>query len=217
MHAPMGVFPVTPDQDRTWLMNLIDQYHRDQATIPNATALWGNDSLHRTNVIMLQPMPLDVIQDMQLMTGSAGIQTGTDHQDLPQEFRAIMNASQRATLCSMMTLLGSALTPEGNRCFGEQPTPNNRWYSSPECQSYKERHTELTTPMSEGICCLGEQRSLNNRRYSAPECQRSPELDRSKATYEIQELDVADSDIHDMWRSSKVEKTDESGIPQGHV
>jgi hypothetical protein len=79
------------------------------------------------------------------MTGSAGIQTGIDHQDVPQEFRAIMNASRRATICSMMTLPGSALTPEGNRYFGKQPTPNNRWYSSPEC---KERHTELTTPMS---------------------------------------------------------------------
>ena len=212
MHAPMGIFPVAHDQDtmnsldssRTWLMDLIDQYHRDQpATIPDATTLWDADSLF--------------IQDMQLMTGCAGIQTGTDHQDVPQEFRAIMNASRRATICSMMTLPGSALTPEGICCFGEQPTPNNRWYSSPECPSFQDRHTELTTSMSEGIRCLGEQPSPNNRRYSAPECQSSPEPYRSKATYEIQELDVADSDIHDMWRSSKVEKTDESGIPQGHV
>ena len=69
MHAPMGIFPVAHDQDtmnrrgssRTWLMNMIYQYHRDQAaTIPNATALWGNDSLHCTNINMLQPMPLDV-------------------------------------------------------------------------------------------------------------------------------------------------------------
>jgi hypothetical protein len=220
MHAPMGIFPVAHDQDtmkshdssRTCLKDRIDQYHRDHlATIPNATTLWGKYSLHRTNINMLQPMPLDVIQDIQLMTGSAGIQTGTDHQDLdiPQEFRAIMNASRRATICSMMTLPGRAL-------IGEQPTPNSRWYSSPECQSFKERHTQLTTPMSEDIRCLGEQRSPN-RRYSAPECQCSPELVRSKATYEIQELDVADSDIHGMWRSSKFEETDESGIPQAHA
>ena len=185
-------------------MNMIDQYHHDQAAkIPNTTTLWGNDSLHLTNINMLQPMPLDIIQDMQLMTGSGGIQSGRDHQDVQQDFRAIMDASRRATIPSMMTLLGSALTPEGNCCFGEQPTPNNRWYSLPECQSFKERHTQLNTPMSEGICCLGEQQSPNNRRYSSPECQRSPELDRSKVTYEIQELDVTDSDIHCMWRSSK--------------
>jgi hypothetical protein len=216
MHAPMGIFPVAHGEDtmncldsssgqdtmnsldssRTWLMDMIDQYHRDQlATIPDATTLWGGGSL--------------VIQDIQLMTVSAGIQTGTDHQDVPQEFRAIMNASRRATICSMMTLPGSALTPEGICCFGEQPTPNNRWYSSPECPSFQDRHTELTTSMSEGIRCLGEQPSPNNRRYSAPECQSSPEPYRSKATYEIQELDVADSDIHGMWRSSKVQETDE--------
>ena len=232
---------------------------------------------------MLQPMPSDVFQNIPLMTGSAGVQIRTDHQDVPQEFRAIMNASRRAAISSMMTLQGSALMPEGKccfgeqpsldsrwysapdcqsfkathtklttpvtegiRCLGEQPSPNNRWYSAipPQCQSFKETHTELTTPMTEdgeqpspdsrwysapdwqsfkethtelttpvteGIRCLGEQPSPNNRWYSAipPECQSSYELDRSRATYEIQELDIADSNILGMWRSSKVQETDE--------
>ena len=210
MHAPVGIFPVAHDQDtmnsrdfsRTWLMDLYHQCHHSHAsTTPNATTIWGND--------MLQPMPLDVFQNIQLMTGSAGVQIGTDHQDAPQEFRAIMNASRRAAISSMMTLPGSVLMPEGIRCIGEQTTSNNRWYSAPECQSFKETHTELTTPMTEGIRCLGEQPSPNNRRYSAPECQSSSELDRSYAMYKIQELDVADSNILGMWRSSKVQETDE--------
>jgi hypothetical protein len=263
---------------------LYHQYHHSQAsTTPNATTIWGNDSLNRTNINMLQPMPLDVFQNIQLMTGSAGAQIGTDHQDVPQEFRAIMNASRRAAISSMMTLQGSALMPEGNRCFGEQPSPdsrlysapdcqsfkethtklttpmtegnrcfgeqpspdsrwysapecqsfkethtelttpvtegirclgeqprpNNRWYSAPDCQSFKETHTELTTPVTEGIRCLGEQPWPNNMWYSAPEYQSSYELDRSRATYDIQELDVADSNILGMWRSSKVQETDE--------
>ncbi|MBV5279717.1 MAG: hypothetical protein J0651_00085, partial [Actinobacteria bacterium] len=70
-------------------------------------------------------------------------------------------------------------------------------------------HTELTTPVTEGIRCLGEQPRPNNMWYSAPEYQSSYELDRSRATYEIQELDVADSNILGMWRSSKVQETDE--------
>jgi hypothetical protein len=256
MHAPVGIFPVAHDQDtmnsldisRTWLMDMLyHQYHHSQAsTTPNATTIWGNDSLNCTNINMLQPMPLDVFQNIQLMTGSAGAQIGTDHQDVPQEFRAIMNASRRAAISSMMTLQGSALMPEGNRCFGEQPSPdsrlysapdcqsfkethtelttpvtegirclgeqprpNNRWYSAPDCQSFKETHTELTTPVTEGIRCLGEQPWPNNMWYSAPEYQSSYELDRSRATYDIQELDVADSNILGMWRSSKVQETDE--------
>ena len=256
MHAPAGIFPVAHDQDtmnsrdisRTWLMDMLyHQYHHSQAsTTPNATTIWGNDSLNRTNINMLQPMPLDVFQNIQLMTGSAGVQIGTDHQDVPQEFRAIMNASRRAAISSMMTLPGSALMPEGNRCFGEQPSLDSRWYSAPDCQSFKETHTKLTTPMTEGNRCFGEQPSPDSRLYSAPDCQSfkethtelttpvtegirclgeqpwpnnmwysapeyqsSYELDRSRATYEIQELDVADSNILGMWRSSKVQETDE--------
>ncbi len=151
-------------------MDMYHQYQHSQAsTTPNAITIWGNDndSLNRTTINMLQPMPLDV-QYIQRTAGSAGIQTGTDHQDFRQEFRAIMNASRRAAISSMMALPGSALTPEGIRYFGEQPTPNNRWYSSPEYQSFKERHTELTTPMSEGFRCLGEQPGPNNSWYSAP-------------------------------------------------
>jgi hypothetical protein len=191
-------------------MDMYHQYHHSQAsTTLNATTVWGNDGLNRTNINMLQPMPLDVIQDKQLMSGIAASQAGKDHQDDRQKFRAIMNASRRAAISSMMTLPGSAQTREGIRCFGEQPYPNNRWYSAPEYQSFKESHTELTTPMTEGIRCLGEQPSPKNRRYSAPECQSSPELDISKAIYKIQELDIADSNILGMWRSSKVQETDE--------
>ena len=80
-------------------------------------------------------MPSDVIQDMQLMAGSARIQTGTYHQEVTQEFRAFMNASRRATISSMMTLPGRALM-----------NPLLRRYSAPECRSFKERHTELTPP-----------------------------------------------------------------------
>ena len=185
-------------------MDIYHQYHHSHAsTTPNATFILGNDSLNCTNRNTLQPMPLDVFQNIQLMTGSAGVQIGTDHQDVPQEFRAIMNASRRAAISSMMSLPGSALMPEGNRCFGEQPSLDSIWYSAPDCQSFKETHTELTTPVTEGIRCLGEQPSPNNRRYSAPECQSPPELDRSRATYEIQKLDVADSNIFSMWRSMR--------------
>ena len=146
MHAPAGIFPVAHDQDtmnsrdisRTWLMDMYHQYHHSQAsTTPNTTAIWVNESLNHTNINMLQPMPSDVFQNIPLMTGSAGVQIGTDHQDVPQEFRAIMNASQRAAISSMMTLPGSALMPEGNRCFGEQPSLDSRWYSAPDCQSVR--------------------------------------------------------------------------------
>jgi hypothetical protein len=172
MHAPVGIFPVAHDQDtmnsrdfsRTWLMDLYHQCHHSHAsTTPNATTIWGND--------MLQPMPLYVFQNIHRMTGSAGVQIGTDHQEVPQEFSAIMNASRRAAISSMMTLPGSALMPEGIRCIGEQTTSNIRWCSAPEYQSFKETHTELTTPMTEGIRCIGEQPTSNNGWYAAPECQ----------------------------------------------
>ena len=160
-------------------MNMYHQYHHSQAsTTLNATIVRGNDGLNRTKINMLHPMPSDVIQDKQLMTGSAGSQAGADHQDARRKFRAIMNASRRAAISSMMTLPDSAPTREGIRCLGEQPSPNNRWYSAPECQS-------------------------------------PPELHRSRATYEIQELDIADSNILGMWQSSKVQETDEIWDPVG--
>jgi hypothetical protein len=49
----------------------------------------------------------------------------------------------------------------------------------------------------------------NFRRYSAPECQNPSKLDKSRAIYDVQELDVADSNILDMWGSSKVHEIDE--------
>jgi hypothetical protein len=97
---------------------------------------------------------------------------GTDHQDLCHEFHAIMNASQRASISNMMTSQHRASMPHGIRCFEQQPNPNFR-------------------------------------RYSAPECQNPSELDSSRAIYDVQELDVADSNILDMWRSNKVQEMDE--------
>jgi hypothetical protein len=187
MHAPMGIFPVAYGQDttmsrdgrRTWLMELIDQYHRDQAaTITNATTSWGNYSLNRTAINMLRPMPTGVIQEtiqaasMPIMTGIAVGQTGTDHQDAQQKFRAVRNASRRASISNMMTLPGRAPMPDGIRCFGQQPSPNKK-------------------------------------RHSAPECPNPFELERSRAIYDIQELDVTNSSILGMWWSSKVQETDE--------
>ena len=136
------------DSNMTWLTDMSHQYqHNQMATIPIATTTWGNDSLNCTTIYMLQPMPSDVIQDMQLMTGSTRSQTGTYNQEAQQKYRAIMNASRRASITNMMTLLpGRARMPEGIHCFGEQPSPNNRRYSAPECQSFKKRHAELTTP-----------------------------------------------------------------------
>ena len=133
------------DSNRTRLTDMSHQYQHNQiATIPIATTIWSNESLNCTTINMLQPMPSDVIQDMQLMTGSTRSQTGTYHQEAQQKYRAVMNASRRASIANMMTLLpGRARMPEGIRCFGEQPSPNNR---APECQSFKERHAELTTP-----------------------------------------------------------------------
>ena len=181
MHAPMGIFPFDHDKDamnsrdssRTWLMDMFHQYQHNQvATIPNATTVWGNDSLNCTTINMLQPMPSDVIREMQIMAGSARSQTGTYHQEVRQEFRAIMNASRRASISNMMTLPGRAPVPHGIRSFGEQPRPISR-------------------------------------RYSSPEHQHPSEQERSMATYDIQELDVDDSNILDMWRSSKVQETHE--------
>ena len=161
------------DRSRTWLKDMIHQYqHNQAATIPNTTALWVNDGLNRTTFNMLQPMPSGVTQEtirtesMQTMTGSPVSQTGTDHQYVQQEkFRAIINASQRASISNIVTLPVRAPMPEGIRCFGERP-------------------------------------SLNNSRYSATERQNHSDLDRSTATYDIQELNVDDSDILAMWHST---------------
>jgi hypothetical protein len=128
MHAPMGIFPFARDQDtmdsrdssRTWLMDMFRQYQRNKAaTITNATASWGNDSLNRTTFNMHQPMPSGVIQEtirtalMQTTTGSPVSLTGTDHQDVQQEeFRVIMNASGRASISNTMTQLDRAPMPE---------------------------------------------------------------------------------------------------------
>ena len=187
MHASTGIFPAAHGQNninirdgsRTWVMDLIDQYHRHQAaSIPNATTMWGNDSLNHTTINMPQPMPSGVIQEtirtasMPIMTGNAVSQMGTDHQDLRHEFRAIMNASKRASISNMMTSQRRAPMPHGIRGFEQQPNPNFR-------------------------------------RHSAPECQNPSELDSSRAIYDFQELDVADSNILDMWRSSKVQEIDE--------
>jgi hypothetical protein len=43
---------------------------------------------------------------MSIMTGIAVSQTGTDHQDVQHEFRAIMNASRRASISNMTTFTG---------------------------------------------------------------------------------------------------------------
>ena len=97
------------------------------------------------------------------MTGIAVSQTGTDHQDVQHEFRAIMNASRRASISNMTTLPGRAPMPRGFRCFGHQPS-----------------------------------------------CQNPSELDRqSRVRYDIQEVDVADSNILVMWGSSKDQDIDE--------
>ena len=180
MHASLGNFPAAHGQNninsragsRTWLMDLVYQYHRDQAaSIPNATTMWGNDSLNHTTINMPQPMLSGVIQEtirmasMPIMTGNAVSQTGTDHQDVRHEFRSIMNASQRSSISNMMNLQHRAP-------ISWQPNPNFR-------------------------------------RYSAPECQNPSEFDTSRAIYDIQELDVADSNILDMWGSSKVHEIDE--------
>ena len=185
MNAPKGIFvPVAHGQDtmnsrdgsRTWSMNMIYQYHHDQvAANPNATILWGNDSLNLTTIDRLQPTssgdihktirtaPMLRTASMPIMTGSAVSQIRTEHQDVQQEFHEIMNASRLAFISNMMILPSMALMPDGIRCFGaEQPSPNNR-------------------------------------RYSAPEYQNRSELERSRAIYNIQELDITDSNIFDMW------------------
>ena len=187
MHAPVGIFPATHgldtmysrDGSKTWLMDLTYQYHHDQAaSIPNATTIRGYDSLNRTTINIPQPMPSGVIQETirkastPIMTGIAVSQTGTDHQDVQHKFRAIMNASRRASISNMTTLPGRAPMPHRIRGFGQQPSPIDR-------------------------------------RYFAPECQNSSELDRSRVMYDIQELDIADSNIFDMWGSSKVQEIDE--------
>ena len=113
MHAPVCIFEQdtmnSPDTIKTWL-------HNQAATIPNATTTTtrGNDSLDGTNRKMRQPRPSGVIQEtpgtasMPIMTGSALSHTGTDHEDVQQEFRVIMNARRRATISNVMTLSGMA-------------------------------------------------------------------------------------------------------------
>jgi hypothetical protein len=103
LHVSAGIFPAAHgknniniyDGSRTWLVDLIYQYHHDQvASIPNATTMWDNDSLNHTTIIMPQPMTSGVIQEtiqmasMSIMTGNAVSQTGTDHQDVRHKFRA---------------------------------------------------------------------------------------------------------------------------------
>jgi len=251
LHDSTGIFPTAHgknninirDGSRTWLMDLIDQYHRDQAaSIPNTTPMWGNDSLNHTTINMPQPMPSGVIQEtirtasMPIMTGNAVSQTGTDHQGLRHEFRAIMNASKRASISNMMTSQRRAPMPHGIRGFKQQPNPNFRRHSAPECQNPSELDSsraiydvqeldvadsnirdmwrsskvqESRAPMPHGIRGFEQQPNPNFRRHSAPECQNPSELESSRAMYDVQELDVADSNIRDMWRSSKVQEIDE--------
>ena len=150
MHAPMGIFPFARDQDtmdsrdsRTWLMDMFREYqHYQAATIPNATASWGNDSLNRTTFNMQQTMPSGVIQEtirtasMQPMTCNPVSQTGTDHQDVQQEeIRVIMNASRRASISNMMSQPSRAPMPEGIHWFGGRPGLNNTRYSAPDRQN----------------------------------------------------------------------------------
>jgi uncharacterized protein YeaO (DUF488 family) len=63
--------------------------------------------------------------------------------------------------------------------------------------------------MPHGIRCFEQQPNPNFRRYSAAECQSPSGLDKSRAMYDVQELDVADSNILVMWWSSKVQEIDE--------
>jgi len=115
--------------------------------------------------------------------GSAMSQTGTDHQDVQQQFHTIMDGRRRASISNMMTLLGRAPMPHGIRGFGQQPSPINRWYLPPENQN-------------------------------------PSEFDRSRAIYDIQEVDVADSNIIDIWGSVKVQELEcvgEDKSVQGEV
>ena len=306
MHASMGIFPAAHGQDtmdirdgsRTWLMEMTYQYHLDQAaSIPNATTIWGNDSLNRTAINMPQPMPSGVIEEtirtasMPIMTtpgnamGQTGIdhqdiqhqfhaimnanrrasisnmmplpdsamsQTGTDHQDVQHQFHAIMNARLRASISNMMTLQGSAMSQTGtdhqdvqhqfhaimnaNRRAsisnmmtlpGSAKSQTGAYHQDVQLQfhtimnaSRKASISNLMTlpgraPMPHGIRCVGQQPSPINRRYVAPECQNPSELDRSGAKYDIQELDVADSNILDMWGSITGQEIDEFLDPSG--
>jgi hypothetical protein len=147
----MGIFPVAQEQDsmnscnnsRTLVMDMYHQYqHTQVATIPNTSTIWGNESLDRTHIKMHQPMPSVFIPEriprlsMPIMTGSTLSQTGTHYQHVQHELSAITNASQRASIPNMMTLLGRDPMPEEICCSGEQPSPKNRWYSAPLCQKF---------------------------------------------------------------------------------
>jgi len=170
---------------------------------PNALSRTGTDheDFQQEFRVIMNASRREAISNTMTLPGiapNALSRTGTDHEDVQQEYRPIMNASRRAAISNMMTLQGMAPMREGIRCFGEQPIPNNRQYSAPECQSFKKRRTELTTPMPEEFS-----------RYLEPECQNLALQDRSKEVYDIQELDVSASNIFDMWWSSKVQETDE--------
>jgi hypothetical protein len=153
VHAPMGIFPVAQEQDnmnscnnsRILVMDMYHQYqHTQVATIPNTSTIWGNESLDCTHIKTRQPMPSVFIQEMiprlsmPIMTGRTMSQTGTHHQHVQHKFSAITNASQRASISNMMTLLGRDPMPIEICCSGEQPSPKNRWYSAPLCQSSSE-------------------------------------------------------------------------------
>ena len=149
------------------------------------------------------------ISNVMTLPGSAMSQTGTYHRDVQQQFHAIMNANRRASISNVMTSPGSAMSQTGTDHQDVQQQFHAIMDGSRRAPISNMMTLPGRAPMPYGIRGFGQQPSPINRWYSPPECQNPSEFDTSRAIYDIQELDVADSNILGMWGSSKVQEKDE--------
>ncbi len=180
MHAPKGIFvPVAHGQDTMNSRDGSRTWSMNQvAAISNATFLWGNDSLNLTTINRLQPTSSGDIHETirtasMLRTAAMPIMTGGAVSQIRTEHQDVQQEFHEIMNDSRTAFISNMMT------------------------------LPSMALMPDGIRCFGaDQPSPNNRRYSAPECQNRSELERSRAIYNVQELDIVDSDIFDMWLSS---------------
>ncbi len=187
MYASTGVFPVTNhqgamnsrDSSRTWLMDKHHHYNHNQAAM---------------------------IPSTEAMWGHDSFDRTNIKMCHPMPSIFIQEMFRRA---SMPIMTGSVLSQTGTHHQDRQ----NELSAITNASRRASISNMMTFPgralMPEGIRCSGEHPSPIKRRYSAPVCRSSSELDTSKRIYNIQELDVNDSNILDMWWSSRVQETDE--------
>jgi len=172
------------------------------------TGTYHRDVQHQFHAIMNASRRTS-ISNMMTLPGSAMSQTGTYHRDVQQQFHAILNANRKASIPNMMTSPGSAMSQTGTYHQDVQLQFHAIMNANKKTSISNMMTLPGRAPMPHGIRGFGQQPSPINRRYSPPEYQNPSEFDRSRAIYDIQEVDVADSNILDMWGSIKVRELDE--------